>query len=194
MEQLITLCKTVRQRRYTLKLWHMVRQLPDAAAALTVTPAHQVTSGFSCNPHYHPHFESRLFRGLLRSTVKEREREEPAPPELATTMLGLNEPLLINILGHAAGALIFAIFLVLLYSGRGWSGMQGRYLSGLAAGLSLAWNLGSLVVLAWPDLPAPAPVPGGGDQFLRAQPAARRPAAGVAGGRVAGAGGARATR
>jgi two-component system LytT family sensor kinase len=70
-------------------------------------------------------------------------------------MLGLNQPLLINILGHAAGALIFAIFLVLLYSGRGWFGMQGRYLSGLAAGLSLAWNVGSLVVLAWPALPAP---------------------------------------
>ena len=68
-------------------------------------------------------------------------------------MLGLNQPLLINILGHAAGALIFAIFLVLLYSGRGWSGMQGRYLSALAAVLSLAWNLGSLVVLAWPGLP-----------------------------------------
>jgi len=79
----------------------------------------------------------------------------PAPPELATTMLGLNQPLLINILGHAAGALIFAIFLVLLYRGRGWSGMHGRYLSGLAAGLSLVWNLGSLVVLAWSDLPAP---------------------------------------
>ena len=72
-------------------------------------------------------------------------------------MLGLNQPLLINILGHAAGALIFAIFLVLLYSGRGWSGLQGRYLSGLAAGLSLVWNLGSLVVLAWPGLPAPVP-------------------------------------
>jgi hypothetical protein len=70
-------------------------------------------------------------------------------------MPGLNQPLLINILGHAAGALIFAIFLVLLYSGRGWSGMQGRYLSALAASLSLAWNLGSLVVLAWPALPAP---------------------------------------
>src|SRR5450759_5319589 len=53
-------------------------------------------------------------------------------------MLGLNQPLLINILGHAAGALIFAIFLVLLYSGRGWSGLQGRYLSALAASLSLA--------------------------------------------------------
>src|ERR1035441_5089309 len=39
-------------------------------------------------------------------------------------MLGLNQPLLINILGHAAGALIFGIFLVLLYSGRGWSGRR----------------------------------------------------------------------
>src|SRR5215475_240262 len=70
-------------------------------------------------------------------------------------MAGLNQPLLINILGHATGALIFAIFLVLLYSGRGWSEMRGRYLSGLAAWLSLAWNAGSLVVLAWPGLPAP---------------------------------------
>ena len=60
----------------------------------------------------------------------------------------LNQPLLINILGHAAGALIFAIFLALLFSGRGWSGVRGRHLSGLAAALSLAWNLGSLVVLA----------------------------------------------
>jgi hypothetical protein len=69
-------------------------------------------------------------------------------------MPGLNQPLLINILGHAAGALIFAIFLVLLYSGRGWSGSRGRYLPGLAAALSLLWNLGSLVVLTWPSLPA----------------------------------------
>ena len=68
-------------------------------------------------------------------------------------MLGFNEPLLINILGHAAGALIFAIFLFLLFSGRGWSGVRGRYLSGLAALLSCAWNLGSLVVLVRPGLP-----------------------------------------
>jgi two-component system LytT family sensor kinase len=68
-------------------------------------------------------------------------------------MTGLNLPLFINILGHAAGALIFAIFLTLLFSGRGWSGSRGRYLSGLAAALALAWNLGSLVVLAWPELP-----------------------------------------
>jgi hypothetical protein len=64
-----------------------------------------------------------------------------------------NQPLLINILGHAGGALIFAIFLCLLYSGRGWSGVRGRYLPGIAAALSLAWNLGSLMVLAVPGLP-----------------------------------------
>ncbi|MGO9260120.1 MAG: sensor histidine kinase [Bryobacteraceae bacterium] len=68
-------------------------------------------------------------------------------------MFQLNQPLLINILGHAAGALIFAIFLCLLFSRRGWSGSRGRFLSGLAAALSLAWNLGSLLVLAWPGLP-----------------------------------------
>src|SRR5215475_12206067 len=68
-------------------------------------------------------------------------------------MPGFDEPLLVNIIGHAAGALIFAIFLVLLFSGRGWSGARGRYLSGLAAGLAAAWNLGSLVVLVFPGLP-----------------------------------------
>src|SRR5579863_6396656 len=65
----------------------------------------------------------------------------------------MNADKLINILGHAGGALIFAIFLSLLFSGRGWSGLKGRYLSGLAAGLSLVWNLGSLVVLVRPNLP-----------------------------------------
>ena len=60
----------------------------------------------------------------------------------------LNLPLLINILGHAAGALIFAIFLFLLYSGPAWPGIRGRGLPAIAASLSLAWNLGSLVILA----------------------------------------------
>jgi len=68
-------------------------------------------------------------------------------------MPGLNQPLLINILGHAGGALIFAIFLYLLFSGRGWYGVQGRKLSALAAVLSLVWNLGSLAVLVRPGLP-----------------------------------------
>jgi len=69
-------------------------------------------------------------------------------------MWPLNQPALINILGHAGGALIFAIFLRLLFSGRGWSGLRGRYLPGLAAALALVWNLGSLVVLVRPQLPA----------------------------------------
>ena len=68
-------------------------------------------------------------------------------------MQATNEPLLINILGHAAGALIFAIFLGLLFSGRGWSGARGRYLPALAAILSCAWNLGSLLVLIRPGWP-----------------------------------------
>ena len=59
---------------------------------------------------------------------------------------------LINILGHTAGAVLFATFLVLLYSRRGWSGAEGRQLSGLAAALSLCWNVGSLFVLVWPAM------------------------------------------
>jgi len=68
-------------------------------------------------------------------------------------MPAFSDPVLINTLGHAAGALIFAIFLFLLFSGRGWSGLRGRFLSGLAAALSLVWNLGSLIVLVRPGLP-----------------------------------------
>src|ERR1039458_7037009 len=77
-------------------------------------------------------------------------------PAGAEAMIGINQPLLINVLGHASGALVFAIFLCLLFSGRGWLGVRGRYLSGLAAALSLLWNLGSLIALVWPGLPAGA--------------------------------------
>ncbi len=71
-------------------------------------------------------------------------------------MPGFDQPLLINVLGHAAGAVIFAIFLALLFSGCGWSGSRGRNLSALAAALSLLWNLGSLAALLWPGMPAVA--------------------------------------
>jgi hypothetical protein len=71
-------------------------------------------------------------------------------------MAELGAPLLINVLGHAGGTLIFAIFLVLLFSGRGWSGARGRYLPALAAILALVWKLGSLLVLSWPGMPAVA--------------------------------------
>ena len=68
----------------------------------------------------------------------------------------LSQPILINALGHAAGALIFSIFLILLYSRGGWAGERGRYLSAVAAILSLVWNLGSLVVLVSHGLSASA--------------------------------------
>jgi hypothetical protein len=68
-------------------------------------------------------------------------------------MPGFNQPLTINVIGHAAGAILFAIFLALLFSGRGWSGGRGRSLSALAAALALSWNLGSLIVLLAPGLP-----------------------------------------
>src|ERR1019366_4079595 len=71
-------------------------------------------------------------------------------------MSEIGAPLLINVLGHAGGTLIFAIFLVLLFSGRGWAGARGRYLPALAAILALVWNLGSLLVLSWPTMPASA--------------------------------------
>jgi hypothetical protein len=71
---------------------------------------------------------------------------------MVAAMPGFNEPLAINIVGHTAGAVLFAIFLALLFSGRGWSGARRPYLSGAAAGLALCWNLGSLIVLVFPDL------------------------------------------
>jgi hypothetical protein len=68
-------------------------------------------------------------------------------------MLDVGRTQLINILGHASGALVFAIFLCLLFSRRGWSGARGRYLPALAAVLSIIWDLGSLLVLTRPGMP-----------------------------------------
>jgi hypothetical protein len=59
------------------------------------------------------------------------------------------QQLLLNTLGHAAGVLIFAIFLVLLarYHTQG----NSRRLPALAAALALAWNAASLAVLGMGD-------------------------------------------
>jgi len=59
--------------------------------------------------------------------------------------LHAHEPLLVNILGHAAGALIFGIFFYLLLRDRG-----GR-VPMFAVLLALVWNTGSLIALAMPD-------------------------------------------
>jgi hypothetical protein len=57
--------------------------------------------------------------------------------------LSIHEPVLINTVGHAAGAVIFGILLYFLIAGR-----QRSWLPSIAAALAMLWNVGSLVTLA----------------------------------------------
>jgi hypothetical protein len=57
--------------------------------------------------------------------------------------LSIHEPVLINTVGHAAGAVIFGILLYFLIAGR-----QRAWLPSIAAALAMLWNVGSLVTLA----------------------------------------------
>ena len=66
------------------------------------------------------------------------------PPVNSSPVLNIHEPLLVNLLGHTAGAMVFGIFLWLLLRDR------GPKLPALAAGLALAWNVSSLLVLGLP--------------------------------------------
>ena len=59
----------------------------------------------------------------------------------------MKESLLVNTLGHAAGVLIFGIFLYLLIQDRAARRLRGGAKSMLAAALALVWNLASLLVL-----------------------------------------------
>ncbi|HEY1754225.1 MAG TPA: histidine kinase [Bryobacteraceae bacterium] len=59
----------------------------------------------------------------------------------------MKESLLVNTLGHAAGVLIFGIFLFLLIQDRAARRLRGSLKSMLAAALALVWNLASLLVL-----------------------------------------------
>ena len=62
-------------------------------------------------------------------------------------MSNLHEPIFVNILGHTAGAIIFAIFLFLFLRDRSGATARGSWLSAAAAGLAFMWNFGSLAVL-----------------------------------------------
>lgn len=55
--------------------------------------------------------------------------------------------LVVNLVGHAAGTLIFGIFLALFLSDRAGSRLRGSWLTVLAAALALTWNAGSLAAL-----------------------------------------------
>jgi hypothetical protein len=59
----------------------------------------------------------------------------------------LHEPFLPNVLGHAAGTLIFAIFVALVLRDRSGQGSRSRNLSLAAAAMALIWNAGSLWIL-----------------------------------------------
>jgi len=62
-------------------------------------------------------------------------------------MPNLHEPLLVNMVGHFAGSVIFGIFLYLMFRDRSGTRLRGSWLSFAAAGLALLWNVGSLAVL-----------------------------------------------
>jgi two-component system LytT family sensor kinase len=82
-------------------------------------------------------------------------------PPAATTnyvLLGHGSSLL-NMTGHATGALIFGIFLFLLLRGGAACRLRGHGLAVAAAGLALAWNFGALLLIAIsPALPLPGAV------------------------------------
>jgi hypothetical protein len=63
-------------------------------------------------------------------------------------MLSVHEPDLTNLLGHAAGALVFGIFLVLLLRENPAQRLRGRRLTLVCASLALAWNATSLLIAA----------------------------------------------
>lgn len=62
--------------------------------------------------------------------------------------LSIHEPILINTVGHCAGAIIFAILLYLFLLNWHRGSEERSRLPALAAALAMLWNIGSLVALA----------------------------------------------
>ena len=62
-------------------------------------------------------------------------------------MPNTHELLLVNTIGHSAGAIIFGIFLYLLLRDRGAARLRGSWRSLAAAALAFLWNLGSLAAI-----------------------------------------------
>src|SRR5579872_3913391 len=59
-------------------------------------------------------------------------------------MPNAHEPVLVNTIGHSAGAIIFGIFLYLLLRDRAATRLRGSWGTVAAAALAFLWNLGSL--------------------------------------------------
>jgi two-component system, LytTR family, sensor kinase len=75
----------------------------------------------------------------------------PGSQVLSVPMLTQHQPLIVNAVGHMAGAIIFGMFLVLAL--RGGSGRHSgqSVLSVASAGLAWLWNVGSLAMLLLPE-------------------------------------------
>src|ERR1700691_5920424 len=62
--------------------------------------------------------------------------------------LSIHEPVLVNTIGHCAGAVIFGMLLYFFLVNRRRAGEDRSSLPLVAAALAMLWNLGSLVALA----------------------------------------------
>ena len=66
-------------------------------------------------------------------------------------MLNDHEPLIVNAVGHLAGAIVFGIFLVLVLRGGTGRRLRENWLSVASAGLAWFWNAGSFAILVLPS-------------------------------------------
>ena len=62
-----------------------------------------------------------------------------------------HDPVLINTVGHCAGALLFCVIILLLIRNWRTHGISRAKLPLVAAALALGWNVGSLLILGSPD-------------------------------------------
>src|SRR5437762_1186068 len=62
--------------------------------------------------------------------------------------LSIHEPVLVNTIGHSAGAVIFGILLYLFVVNWRRAREERSSLPALAAALAMLWNVGSLIALA----------------------------------------------
>src|SRR5438477_4031481 len=70
--------------------------------------------------------------------------------------LSLHAPILVNTIGHCAGAIAFGILFYLLLLDWRRAAAERSLLPGIAAGLAFLWNVGSLIGMA--TAPAGGPV------------------------------------
>jgi len=62
--------------------------------------------------------------------------------------LSIHEPVLVNTIGHGAGAVLFSILLYLFLVNWRRARQEHSNLPALAAALAMLWNIGSLIALA----------------------------------------------